>query len=172
MRTRLFAAVSVLALVLSAPAAADSPNTRPTVGERINVLAGTPTEYPAGAPFHIGHGWPIGGTEADPGEPLQPKQAGIYAFTLEIDGVPRQATYILRVAFFDDPAPLPEAAFRLFRIWVYEFPQGMTGTHTFTGHWYSPCSQAVARFGYAGPCPNPNAPVDPEPRSLTVKFTP
>jgi hypothetical protein len=172
MRRLFLAAASVLALALPAPAAADSPNKREDVGERINVLAGTPTEYPAGAPFHIGHGWPIGGTEADPGEPLQPKQAGIYDFRLEIDGVLHQADYVIRVAFFDDPAPLKDAAFRLFRIWVHEFPDGMTGTHTFTGHWYSPCWQAVERFGYPGPCPNPNAPTDPGPRSLTVHFIP
>lgn len=162
---------AVMALVLAAPAAATSPHNQP-VGERINVLAGTPTQYPAGAPFHIGHGWPIGGTNADPGEPLQPKQAGIYDFWLEVDGVRHQEDYVIRVAYFDEPAGLPEADFRLFRIWTHNFPDGMTGTHTFTGHWISPCWQAVVRFGYPGPCRNPNEPTDPGPRSLTVNFTP
>lgn len=149
----------LLALLLVAgPAAAGS---KEPVGQRISVFLGTPTTFPAGEPFHIRHGWGIGATE-------HPEQAGIFSFRLDVDGVPRDADFVLRSA--DTPPKTEYEAPVLNRSWVFNFPDGMSGTHTFTGHWIEPCGVAVAELAYPGPCTTPNAPVEAITRSVTVSF--
>ncbi len=138
-------------------------------GCRINVRLGKPTTYPAGQPFVIAHG-------VNSGFVLPPLGTGMDLFALEIDGVPRAPDAIIRDAVsppdlsppptFDFPYPGVESVF------VFNFPAGMTGTHTFTGHWYEPCATAVALDGYPGPCETPAAQVQFETHSLTVTFTP
>jgi len=127
------------------------------IGERINVYLGTPTEFPAGDPFHISHGWFL-----IPGEgPL-----GRFDFQLEVDGVPRDEDFVWRtVLHSQDPRYLRWE-------WVYNFPEGMTGTHTFTGRWFVPCRYAVDNMGFPGPCSTPNVPVEISTYSLTVTFVP
>jgi hypothetical protein len=128
------------------------------VGTRIDLRTG-PTTFTAGAPFHIAHGW-ITDSSVD--------GVGIYDFELEIDGVLRYEDFVERSVTRGDPDLLN-------RIWVYNFPNGMTGTHTFTGHWYGPC-RALADGGfYTGSCTNPTARVEANtlsPQSLTVTFGP
>lgn len=141
-------------LLLAIPAAATH---RERVGPQINVLLGTPTTFPAGAPFSISHGWGAG----------PPEQLGILSFRLDVDGVPREEDFVSRVAL-----PLPPGPPDLLWIWVHNFPDGMTGTHTFTGHWIAPCEAAVEFHGFPGPCRTPNEPVEAITRSLTVTFTP
>jgi len=156
--TRLLALAGLsAALVLTgvAPAAEPVP-----VGDRINVFAGTPTTYPAGQPFHIRHGWSVGIT-------AHPEQTGLWRFSLDVDGVPRAAD---DTDFNAEPAPTTGFdAPRLNRGWIFNFPAGMTGRHTFTGHWIGPCELAV-ESGYPGPCNRPNEPVEALTRSLTVDF--
>jgi hypothetical protein len=145
-----------LALALSAsgtpaPAADQEP-----VGPRINVLLGTPASYPAGEPFHIEHGWGI--TPDDP-----PAVAGVYSFSLDVDGVPRPADLVIRTT-----TSTPTSGFDvpiLNRGWVFNFPDGMTGTHTFTGHWFVPC-----RYSGSTTCATPNDPTEQFSRTLTVTF--
>jgi hypothetical protein len=150
---------ALLALVLAAgPAAADP---KEPVGDRISVFLGTPTSFAAGKPFHIRHGWGIGATEP-------PERAGLFGFRLDVDGVPRGADFVIRTT---DPAPKTEFESPVLnRSWVFNFPSGMSGIHTFTGHWITPCDVAVADYGYAAPCPTPHAPVVAFSRSLTVTF--
>src|SRR2546426_4386273 len=78
-------------LLLAVPAAADSPKV--PVGEKINVLLGSPTTFPAGTPFHIRHGWGL--APAD-------QAIGIWSFRLDVDGVPRDPDFVLRST---DPVP-------------------------------------------------------------------
>ena len=146
-------------LLLGAPAAAT--NAEP-VGARINVLLGTPTTYPADAPFHIIHA-------VNSGFVLPPRGTGKDLFALEVDGVPRAADFIIR-----DATPPPAFGFPYPGVrtgFLFNFPDGMTGTHTFTGHWYEPCATAVALDGYTGPCRTPAEQVEFMTRSLTVTFT-
>ena len=85
--TALAAAVAVLVSAATAPAAAPA---KERVGGRINVILGTPTEFPAGDPFHISHGWgPESGiSDAD--------AIGRYRFELEVDGVRRAEDFVER----------------------------------------------------------------------------
>lgn len=128
------------------------------VGTRINLLTG-PTTLTAGAPFHFVHGWIIDSSVDG---------VGVYEFDLEVDGVLRNEDFVERSVMSGDPDLLN-------RFWVYNFPNGMTGTHTFTGHWYGPC-QALADGGfYTGTCTNSTARVEADaisPRTLTVTFGP
>jgi hypothetical protein len=130
------------------------------VGDRINVLLGFPASYPANTPFHIRHGWGL----------LPHVEAGIFSFELDVDGVPREEDFVLRFAVPPGLTGLPNVI--LVRTWVHNFAAGMTGTHTFTGHWIAPCDQADDVGEYTGPCRTPNEPVEAITRSLTVTFTP
>jgi hypothetical protein len=141
-------------LLVAAPLAAEAPS---EVGERINVLFGTPDTFPAGEPFHIWHGWDF---------PVEDWPPGHFDFQLEMDGVVQSEDH-----FFVFPILWQGSMWQL-RVWLYNFPDGMTGTHTFTGHWIAPCQYAVEEYGYPGPCPNPNVEVEALTESLTVRFTP
>ena len=136
-------------------------------GCRINVLRGTPTTYPAGQPFVIFHTVQNGGA-------IPPEAIGKDVFKLEIDGVPRDPDVIIRdnatppeLVDFGLPFPILVTAF------VLNFPNGMTGTHTFTGHWFESCANAVADGSRPdlAPCAIPAQQVEFLTRSLTVTFT-
>ena len=138
--------LSLLAMAAPATAAKKEP-----IGDRINVLIGSPTTFPAGSPFHILHGW-VPTSDAD--------AIGIFDFELEVDGVLRKEDFVLRSAESGDPDVL-------IRLWVHNFPNGMTGTHTFTGHWLGPCELVTP-----GSCAQPNAKVEALSRTMTVTFVP
>ena len=125
------------------------------VGERIFVYDGS-IEFPAGTPFHIFHGW----VQTSDDEAI-----GIFGFELEIDGVLQGEDFKMFSADSGNPDTL-------WRLWAYNFPDGMTGTHTFTGHWYAPCQYAVDWLDYPGPCATPNAKVENKTRTLVVTFVP
>src|SRR2546430_11378683 len=134
-----------MALALIALPAAANAGTNEPVGPAVSVLLGTPTSFPAGQPFHITHGWAVGAT-------APPQAVGIYAFRLEVDGVTRAPDFITRTA--DSPQSTGYDAPVLNRSWTFNFPGGMTGTHTFTGHWIEPCQLVRST------CATPNDPVD------------
>ena len=150
----------VSVLLLATPAAA---KTAEPVGDRINILLGTPTTYPAGAPFHIIHA-------VFSGFVLPPFATGKDMFALEVDGVPRAPDLIIRDAIPPRETGLPYPGLRTG--FLFNFPDGMTGTHTFTGHWYEACATAVALDGYPDPCMTPSEQVEVLTRSLAVTFTP
>lgn len=145
-----------LLVTVGAPAAASS---KEPVGGRINVLLGTPTEFPAGAPFHVRHGWGVesGITDHD--------AVGRYDFVLEVDGVRRGEDFVVRSVTPGTGGAADTHALG----WVFNFPNGMSGRHTFTGRWFAPCEIAVLG-GYLGPCRTPTTPVEALRRSLTVDF--
>src|SRR5438105_3530186 len=89
---KLYALMLFALLLVAAPASA-APGQ--LVGQRINVYLGTPTTFPANTPFHINHGWGLGAT-------MHPVANGIFGFTLDVDGAPRDADLVFRST---DPAP-------------------------------------------------------------------
>ena len=136
--------VLIAFLVIATPAVAGK---KAPVGSQIGVISG-PTTFPAGAAFHIRHGWIIS-SDTD--------GVGIFDFELEVDGVLRNEDFVLRSTQSGDPD-------LLLRFWVHNFPDGMTGVHTFTGHWFVPCQPT------SGSCATPNAKVEVLTSSVTVTF--
>lgn len=141
----------VVILSLTTPAAASEKHA--PVGERINFYTEL-TTYPAGQPFHIRHGWV---------QTSEDGAIGIFDFQLEVDDVYTNNFYQDFSVNSGDPDTL-------WRIWVYNFPDGMTGTHTFTGHWFAPCQYAVDYLEYAGLCANPNQKVETNTKTLVIEF--
>jgi hypothetical protein len=111
-----------------------------TVGERISLFDGD-TSFPAGEPFYISHGF-AGFTGPDPFR---------WDFILEVDGVPVPDSGVV-IEQREDELKLGGGR-------VYNFPDGMTGTHTFDGYWYQSCKGSLAEC-------EPGAP----PGSLTEVF--
>ena len=109
------------------------------VGERIDVLYHTPDEYGENEPFHIRHGWLIDPNEGPPGK---------YDFDLFVDGVYVKENYKTTTVIKEN-----EPVTHLIQ-WTHNYPDGMTGVHTFTGRWYAPCG-AVQDSG----CKNQAEPV-------------
>ena len=127
------------------------------IGDPINVLTGNPTTFPAGTAFHIAHGWSLLDSNWD--------GLGVWDFKLEVDGVLQKEDFVERSMESGNP-DLHN------RFWVFNFPNGMTGTHTFTGHWLGPCQVLVNSGTIPGPCSSPNAKVEAFVRTLTVTFGP
>jgi hypothetical protein len=139
--------VLIAALLLAIPVAAAP---RAPTGTRIDILAGGPTSLPAGDPFHLRHGWLL----EIPGDGPR----GLYDFALEVDGVLIEP---------DFSTTSSDASGNLIWLNVYNFPAGMSGTHSFTGHWYGPC-QYVALD--PGTCAKKNAVVEAYSSTLNVSF--
>jgi hypothetical protein len=143
----------VALLAMASPALADR---NAPVGDRIGLFFGGSREFMAGAPFHVRHGW-IQSSEDN--------AIGVFDFALDVDGILQREDFKMFSAVSGDPDLLN-------RIWVYNFPNGMTGTHTFTGHWFAPCQYAVDFLAYPGPCATPNEKVETNTRTLIVTFFP
>jgi hypothetical protein len=146
-------------LVFAIPAAAVP---RARIGQRINVLLGTPTTFPANQPFHVAHGW-IGFLH----EPQQDhfQAIGKFAFRLELDGQAVEPDFVDRWVSEDT----------LHSSWVHNFPTGLSaGPHTFNGYFTGPCKVLVSVGYNPGPCPKQNEVIlaGGAPATLTVEFTP
>ncbi|HNS51223.1 MAG TPA: hypothetical protein PKO09_08560 [Anaerolineae bacterium] len=128
MKKRTLLLAVVVMLLLAAPALAREHE--PT-GDRLNIhcgyepadCSGTLT-YAATTAFYVSHGWSYWPPRWVPGQAR---------FELEVDGVFIPPTY---VEFTRIPG---EPEYFLDRIYFFNFPEGMTGTHTFEGHWIIPC---------------------------------
>jgi hypothetical protein len=127
---------------------------REYVGDRLNLRDGNQS-YPANVPFHIMHGW---------GLILPGGEIGLFNFELEVDNVPIKEDFVDR---FVDPS---EDKVAVYKFWVYNFPKGMTGTHSFTFHYYGPCNTLY------GPewCPPPyrNDVIEDWSETVMVTFVP
>ena len=147
----LIATIMVLSLllILAAPVLADPHG---VVGDRINILAGTPLEYPAGERFHIYH---ASGTDTSL------VAAGHMGFALQVDGnyVEPDFDYHFSTSARDgNPTTVFSGS-------TFNFPEGLpAGSHTFSGHWYTSCKNA------GGTCDKTMDPVDFEFHELTVNF--
>jgi hypothetical protein len=111
------ASLTIVLLLTSAGGAVAASKER--VGDRISLFT-PPATYPAATAFHIWHGFVF--EEADRG-------LGRYAFVLDVDGVERAADFF-EVTLLDRRL--------VSKVWVFNFPNGLTGVHTFDGHWITP----------------------------------
>lgn len=136
------------------------------IGEQLRVQP-VVIDFPANQPFHIAHGW-LSGTpgveKCVPDPSTTPNPIGLAEFRLEVDGVYVDESFVDREA-----QPCGGPAIHSWA-WVFNFPEGMSGTHTFTGHWIVACREAIEN-GYEGVCETPNAMVELITRTLTVNFT-
>lgn len=142
-------ATAILALgILATPALAVPPG---PVGDRINLGDGDQT-FPAATPFHIRHGliWFMG---------EEPITVGVAAFVLEVDGVRQSPSYVTTAPYGSNLV--------MTKVWGYNFADGMTGIHTFTGTWFGACGETSV------PCGDnpPNTVVELQQAEATVTFT-
>jgi hypothetical protein len=92
-------------------------------GERLNIYESGEQTFPANTPFHIVHGWNLSLDE----------DLDLFDFQVAVDGVFQELSY---TEYYLDDSQDPPILNKRF---VYNFPEGMTGTHLFTGHWIAPC---------------------------------
>jgi hypothetical protein len=98
------------------------------VGEHLFIYYSGAQTFPADTPFHIVHGWRMDPVEEEP---------ELFKFQLEVDGVYREEDFI-------ETKPVETGVDRLF---VFNFSEGMTGFHIFTGHWFAPCRVIYEQCG-------------------------
>jgi hypothetical protein len=123
-RSSLAIALSVgLLVILVAPVAAA---TKQPTGNRINLFLGNQS-YSASTAFHVKDGWLFL-------DPTTIDAIGKYSFTLDVDGSPRSADFRTSEESTDGS---------LLKVWYFNFAAGMTGTHTFTGHFWGPCGGSI-----------------------------
>jgi hypothetical protein len=112
--------------------------------ERLNIFYSGSQDFPAETPFHIAHGWTTDATE----EHLE-----LFDFQLQVDSAYRKEDFV-------EMRPGEHITY------VFNFPEGMTGIHVFTGHWFAPC-RAVDED-----CTNPDQVIETGTSNVEVTFTP
>jgi hypothetical protein len=143
----------VIALLMCMTSVAATGKVR--VGNPLSIYYSDTIDYPANTAFHIAHGWinPINLMGA----------AGKYNFSMEIDTVPVKPDFFERTVKRGDVAMMS-------LWWVFNFPEGMTGMHTFTGHWTGPCQGLVNMGVWFESCPKANAIVESHTSTVEVTF--
>jgi hypothetical protein len=123
MKVRTLAVLAGLVFAASLTAGSAKAGNVPRMGERVGLITcaiGVPgacddLTLSAGEPFHVAHGFTA--------EPWADLVNPLHRFELSIDGAQVHGAIDL------DRATLE-------KWYVFNFPHGMTGTHTFTGCWY------------------------------------
>ena len=148
--------LTIIAVILmTVPVSASG---RVIIGERLNI---NPIEHPEveqsfaeNTPFHIKHGWrslvenriPLGYlSEA--------------SFSLQLNGVDLEEDFVYRFSDLENGVALAKS-------YVFNFPEGMIGTHYFTGHWFLQCKYMQDE------CENPNGLLEYLTHTVTVHFVP
>ena len=92
-----------------------------------------------------------------------------YEVSLTLDGVEVKPDF-LELRHVEDPV----FGKLNHRVYVFNFPAGLTGTHVFGGSWTGPCDEMVAQGFATGPCTSPNAvvPAAALATTITVTFVP
>ena len=108
------------------------------------------TEFPENTPFHMRHGWLFGTPPLE--DPI-----GNHKYVMELDGV---------IISPDFQLAYDQVSGQLIRVYVFNFPDGMTGTHEFVHHYYGPCYQ------YLPDCKFPYKSVEVSTIYQTIEFTP
>jgi hypothetical protein len=142
--------IMVVFFVLALATPANAARELPTVGDRIYLPSGDQS-FTAGIPFHIMHGWNVG-----PGEL---HAIGAFDFHLEIDGIPADGIRYVIPDHTEEPGNVGR---------IFNFPEGMSGVHTFTGRWYMPCQYIYPEID----CPEPNKSVEYFALTVTITFVP
>lgn len=114
------------------------------VGERLNIYDSGSQTFPAGSSFHIAHGWTFDSLEERP---------ELFDFQLQVDGVYQEQDII-------EMKPGES------RLYVFNFPAGMTGTHDFNGHWLLPC------WAIYDECSDPDEIIEARTSNVMVTFVP
>jgi hypothetical protein len=149
--------VLTIVLALSMTATASAASNVPT-GPQIRVDPdGAVFHYPENTPFHIRHGWH---SEITQGEEVNVGLLAKAGFSLEVDGAYVDETYIDRVRL---PGIEPVIS-DLYKFYFFNFPDGMTGTHAFTGHWYIQCKY------WQDDCVDPDGLIEVQTRTITIIF--
>ena len=107
--------------------------------------------YPANTAFNIRGGFDeLRGTHA----------WGKFEYVLEMDGAALKPSFRMNDS-------LPDGT--IITLWWFNFPDGLTGVHTFVGHYYAPCQD-----GSLNPCLGPAAEFGGRHRSFpaTITFVP
>lgn len=103
------------------------------VGERIDVFQGPEVlEFPAGEPFHVWHGWACNPLEVD----CAIAGAGTVDFQLFFNGIAMEPKGIELATIVDEWR---------FRLWVFNFPEGLSGIFTVRGVWTQDGETAFSR---------------------------
>jgi len=150
-KTLIFFLLILSLLAVTTPATAAQ---KVRVGERIIIIFGDSVTFTAGTPFHIAHGW-IGFSDD--------QAIGVSDFKLQVDGVFIKEDFVERSVISGNPDQHNI-------IWVFNFPTGMTGEHTFIGHWFGPCQELVDGGYLSGPCQKPNEKLEAFSRTVIVTF--
>jgi hypothetical protein len=121
------------------------------VGDRIDLRDEAPT-YPALTPFHIDHGFVF---------EVGDNTIGLSDFVLDMDGTALTADFVQR-------SPAGEFGLSFQKIWFYNFPTGLTGSHQFTRHYFQACDNDSV------PCDGNriNTPVETLTSTTVVTFAP
>jgi hypothetical protein len=144
----LLLSTTVLLGLFAAPSTA-APNNQ-AVGDRLDLRDGDQS-FPASTPFHIDHGFAF--TIGD-------NTIGLSDFVLDMDGTLLTADFVRRTPVGD--------GFTVSKLWYYNFPSGLTGTHEFTRHYFEACNNdTVSCDGN-----RINTPVEDFAVSAVVTFTP
>ena len=121
-----------------------------TTGEQV-FIHWAPTEtFPANEPFFIAHGWAFIMHHEDLNVVNGKKDA---TYALELDGELLKEDYINKRV---TPAVQDEWGDHWRQtMWIYNFPDGLEGTHTFVAKYWVEC-QILVDFGIiSGPCADP-----------------
>lgn len=151
----LFVAILLIVALLSMNTRAANATESIRVGDRLSLFR-YDTTFPADQPFHIVHGW---------WNPTNITGVGLFKFSLDVDGSPVSEDFIERSAISGSPD-------ELLWLWVYNFPDGMVGTHTFTGHWSGPCQGLVDMGVIDTTCEKTNEIIESSSRTVTIDFVP
>jgi hypothetical protein len=143
------ALATTLLLGLTAATAMAVPNQ--AIGDRVNLLDGDQS-FPASTPFHIDHGF--GHVPGD-------TAIGLSDFMLDMDGTFLTADFVQRGSLGGD-------GLTFYKLWFYNFPAGLTGSHVFTRHYIQACDNDLVS------CEGNriNTPLEWFHVSATVTFTP
>jgi hypothetical protein len=124
-------------------------------GERLELFSTNITEYPADTAFFIAEYWSLFNATY----PL-----GKFDFKLEVDNEFVDETFLIhQVIQMEDGSKI------IITAWVFNFPEGMEGTHTFVGYSYCPCAFALD-FGLVDECSNLNATIEDSTYEAEITF--
>jgi hypothetical protein len=147
LRMKWFAAAVAVVAAATVPAGA-SADVNKVVGDQLP-LSGSST-FPAGQPFHIAHGW-LNAPASMATVSIPHQSVGEYQVRVTVDGVEVKPSFIETTTSID-----PIYGIEVFQQYVFNFPDGMTGTHVFGTTFLGPC-QGLVDSGFAtGPCDQQN----------------
>ena len=127
----LFVAVTLAATL---PAFASPPTTGAQLMPYPNPDCPAAMTFPAGASFHIQHGWAVQWPKGTTPEQKLGFASPGTNFTLFVDG--KQAPYLM----YRQP---DKASGTMDKWFLTNFPSGMTGVHTFLGMWFNDSALAL-----------------------------